>query len=72
MSPDTDVYHIALLLSCVIHKERVIQLCPINSRELKMLNITIFIKALMNDPDLADINDEILAKIKDYLLCNWL
>ena len=63
LSPDTDVYHIGLPLHCATAKEILIQLSPVNSRELKTLNITSFISALKNDPDLAEVDSELLPKI---------
>ena len=63
LSPDTDVYHIGLPLHCATAKEILVQLNPVNSRELKTLNITSFISALKNDPDMAEVDSELLPKI---------
>ena len=63
LSSDTDVYHIGLPLHCATAKEILVQLNPVNSRELKTLNITSFISALKNDPDMAEVDSELLPKI---------
>ena len=63
LSSDTDVYHIGLPLHCATAKEILVQLNPVNSKELKTLNITSFISAFKNDPDIAEVDSELLPKI---------
>ena len=52
LSPDTDVYHIGLPLNNG-NKQVIIQVSPINAKEVKFLDISALITALTNDPDLA-------------------
>ena len=63
ISPDTDVYHIGLPLSCARQKEVIIQLSEANKRQLKFLNLSNLILALENDPDLANIDHTTLPQI---------
>ena len=63
VSPDTDVYHIGLPLPCVTEKEIIIQVSPLHCCQLKLLNITSLVLALGNDPDLAQIDSNILPKV---------
>ena len=62
VSPDTDIYHIGLPLQRLC-KEVVVQVSPINSRELKYLHMTALSKALLNDPDLAHIEPRELFQV---------
>ena len=51
---DTDVYHIGLpLVSQSANKEVLVQVSPINSKEMKFVNLSALHAALGNDPDLA-------------------
>ncbi len=63
VSPDTDVYHIGLLLPCVMLKEIIVQVNAIHSSQLKLLNLTAFVNALKNDPDFTQIDPSILPKV---------
>ena len=60
VSPDTDVYHIGLPLPCVTQKQILVQMSVINSQQLRLLNLTAFVQALGNDPDLAHLDPGIL------------
>ena len=66
VSPDTDVYMIGLPLD---HEEKniIIQINPLNKRELKFLNLTLFISAIKNDPDLATITKQKIPQIYQTL-----
>ena len=66
-SPDTDVYHIGLPLECISRKQVVIQISPINSRELCLLSITVLVDAMQRDPDLAVITPSILPQVLQTL-----
>ena len=69
LSPDTDTYHIGLPLQQT--KQVVIQVGPINSRELKFLNMTALSTALMNDPDLIHIDpSSILQVMQTIFVCS--
>lgn len=63
VSPDTDVYHIGLPLQSINRKEVIIQINPINSRELRLLHMNNLISALKNDPDLATIDSTIVPQV---------
>ena len=63
ISPDTDVYHIGLPLTCIKQKNVIVQLHPLSSRELKYLDLPALLHALTNDPDLAGINPSILPRV---------
>lgn len=67
MSPDTDVYHIGLPLLCTINKEVVVILSAVTSRELKVIHLGNFIKALQNDPDFAGTNADKIPKVMQTL-----
>ena len=67
ISPDTDVYHIGLPLQCAIQKQVIVQVSPVNSKDLKLIHLTQLIKALQDDPDLAGINPSILPQILQTL-----
>ena len=67
MSPDTDVYHIGLPLKCVTQKEIIVQVNAVNSRQLRLLNLTALVQALCNDPDLAHINPSLRPQILQTL-----
>lgn len=62
-SPDTDVYHIGLPLTCISSKEVVIQLSSVNSQEVKIINLSKFALTLKNDPDMVGISCELVPKI---------
>lgn len=66
-SPDTDVYHIGLPLECTHQKQVLVQISPINSRELRLLNLTNLVDAMRRDPDLAAINPTILPQVLQTL-----
>jgi hypothetical protein len=66
-SPDTDVYHNGLPLECISRKQVIIQISPINSRELCLLSITILVDAMQRDPDLAAITPSILPQVLQTL-----
>ena len=51
ISPDTDIYHIELPLQCVKEKNVLVQVSPISSRSIQLVNITELINALHHDPD---------------------
>jgi len=63
LSPDTDVYHIGMALDSTHSKQVVVQISPVNSRQLKFLDITTLNAAFQNDPDLANIDAIILPQI---------
>ena len=65
ISPDTDVYHIGLPL--VSNKEVVVQVSPINSKEMKFVNLQALSSALCSDPDLAGLNATELCQILQTL-----
>ena len=68
ISPDTDVYHIGLpLVSNTLNKEVVIKVSPINSKEMKFVNIPALNSALCTDPDLAGLNATELPQILQTL-----
>ena len=62
LSPDTDTYHIGLSLQQP-NKQIFIQLSPINSREVKFLNMTALCTALINDPDLVHIEQSNIPQV---------
>ena len=63
LSPDTDVYHIGMALDSTHGKQVVVQISPVNSRQLKFLDITALNAAFQNDPDLANIDATILPQV---------
>ena len=68
ISPDTDVYHIELpLVSQSANKEVLVQVSPINSKEMKLVNLSALDTALGNDPDLAGLEAVNLAQILQTL-----
>ena len=68
ISPDTDVYHIGLpLVSQSANKEVLVQVSPINSKEMKFVNLSALHAALGNDPDLAGLEAVNLAQILQTL-----
>ena len=62
LSPDTDIYHIGLPLTRQ-NKQVVIQVIPINSKEIKFLDTSALSLALQNDPDLAGMEPNNLPQI---------
>ena len=62
LSPDTDIYHIGLPLTRQ-NKQVVIQVSPINSKEIKFLDTSALSLALQNDPDLAGMEPNNLPQI---------
>ena len=62
LSPDTDIYHIGLPLNRQ-SKQVVVQVSPINSNELKFLDICALHLALQNDPDLSGMAPNSLPQI---------
>ena len=50
ISPDTDVYHIGFPLQSM-EKDVIVQINPLNSRQLKFISMRRFLRALTNDPD---------------------
>ena len=67
MYPDTDTYHIGLPLQCVTQKQIIIQVSAVNSRQLRLLNLTSLVQALYNDPDLAHIDPNLRPQILQTL-----
>ena len=63
ISPDTDIYHIGLPLQCVKEKNVLIQVSPISSRSIQLVNIRELINALHHDPDLANVSQNILPHV---------
>ena len=63
ISPDTYVYHIGLPLPCVTQKQILVQVSAINSHQLRLLNLTAFVQALGNDPDLEHLDPGILPHV---------
>ena len=62
MSPDTDVYHIGLGLN-MDDKHILVQISPINSREIRFLDLLALNLALPNDPDLSTVPSTILPLV---------
>ena len=62
LSPDTDVYHIGLLLISST-EEIIIQLSRPSDKELNLLNLHVFVDLLSRDPDLAHISSHTIPKI---------
>ena len=62
LSPDTDIYHIGLPLNRG-SKQVVIQVSPLNSTEVKYINISALHLALVNDPDLSCTESNSLPQI---------
>ena len=61
ISPDTDIYHIGLpLVPHSVNKEVLVQINPINSKDMKLVDLPALNEALSHDPDLAGLE---LAKI---------
>ena len=60
------MYHIGLPLLCVNNKNVIVKVNPMNCRELKYLNLTEFVHALIRDPDLANINPYMSYKCCSY------
>ena len=67
LSPDTDVYFIGLPLQCTQEKSIVIQISQFFSRELRLLNASNLLTALRNDPNVAGIEPNTLAKVFQLL-----
>ena len=67
MSPDTDIYHIGLPLQCVTQKQIIVQVSAVNSHQLRLLNLTSLVQALLNDPDLANIDPNLRPQILQTL-----
>ena len=67
LSPDTDVYFIGLPLQCTQEKSIVIQISQFFSRELRLLNASNLLTALRNDPNVAGIEPNTLAKVFQVL-----
>ena len=66
LSPDTDVYHIGLPL--VMSGESVlVQLSRPSDKELKLLNLNLFIDSLKRDPDLVHITEEHIPRVMQTL-----
>ena len=63
VSPDTDVYHIGLPLQCVKEKDILVQVSPISSRSLQLVNVSELVHALCHDPDLARVNPNTILEI---------
>ena len=63
VSPDTDVYHIGMALESRHGKEVSVQISPINSKQLKFLDMSALILAFQNDPDLVNIEVGILPHV---------
>ena len=63
VSPDTDVYHIGLPLQCVKEKDILVQVSPISSRSLQLVNVSELVHALCHDPDLARVNPNTIPEI---------
>ena len=62
MSPDTDVYHIGLALNTG-DKHVLVQVSPLNSREVRFLNMKALTLALKHGPDLSSIPSDILSQV---------
>ena len=79
MSPDTDVYNIGIALHHTEHKQLIVQLNAYSARQLRLLSMSNFIKALSTDPDLAHVQCQHLAQILQTLyvttgcdyICGW-
>ena len=54
MSPDTDIYHIALPMDHD-NKDISIQISKFNCKELRFMHLTAFLSVTRNDPDLASL-----------------
>ena len=67
LSQDTDVYHIGLPLERH-NKQVIIQVSPMNSRELHFLKMSSLSKAFLNDPDLSNIITTDLPQVMQTLL----
>ena len=68
LSPDTDVYHIGITMEDVAEtKDVVVQINPMNSRQLKYVHIAALIKAFSNDPDLSHIDS--ISCLKSFRPC---
>ena len=62
-SCDTDVYHIGMTTITNLQKEIVVKISKLNSRQLKVLNLSQLLKAFSNDPDLVSINPTIIPQV---------
>ena len=62
LSPDTDVYHIRMALESTHSKQVIVQISPVNSRQIKFLDMTALKAAFQNDPDLVNIDADILLQ----------
>ena len=62
MSPDTDVYHIGPALNTG-DKHILVQVSPLNSREVRFLDLKALTSALKHDPDLSSIPSDILPQV---------
>lgn len=67
ISHDTDVYHIGLPLPCIREKQIYVQVSPLSSHQLKILNLSALTTALANDPDLAHIDQTIRPRLLQTL-----
>ena len=66
LSPDTDVYHIGPHLQR-LNEQVIVQVSPINTRELKHLNMTALSTALLNNPDLVHIEPSKIPQVMQTL-----
>ena len=46
-----------------MEKDAIVQINPLNSRQLKFISMRRFLQALTNDPDLSEINPNILPNV---------
>ena len=67
VSPDTDTYHIGLPLVPQSDKEVLVQINPINSKEMKLVDLPALHKALKHDPDLAGLEPAKISRILQTL-----
>ena len=67
MSPDTDVFCIGLSLESIKPKEIIIQISPLNSRELRLLHLNRLVHALQCDPDLVALPSQIVPQVLQTL-----
>ena len=67
LSPDTDVYHIGLLIVAGSSFEVVVKLSPFTALENKYLDMQALIQALRDDPDLAPIPNSLSPAVIQVL-----
>ena len=68
ISPDTDVYHIGLpLVPQSVNKEVLVQINPINSKDMKLVDLPALNEALSHDPDLAGLEPAKIPQIVQTL-----